>query len=156
MSTSTNKGRKKRSDLFAEVAEEMVALAIVSRIAEELVDGIDCISDGDLELWLVGAGSTSGVKPDNAEVLAIANNNQLGMEPSKDRLSSKLPLKKVVTNVSRLKAGGINRCKGGSSGCQSSHRSPQGSLGVGKKQKTPSGSTQSRKMRHASKSKRVP
>lgn len=134
----------------------MVALAVVSRIAEELVDGIDCISDGDLELWLVGGGSASGMESDDTEVLTIANNNQLGMKPSKDRLPSEFPLKEVVTNVPRFKAGGIDRRKRCSPGRQSSNSSSQGSLGMGEKQKAPSRSTESGKVRHIRKSKRVP
>jgi len=154
MSTSTGARRKKRSDPFTQVAEEMIALAIVSRVAEELVDGVHCISDGNLELWLVGGGPTGSVEPDDAEILTIANDRQFGMKPCKDGASSKFPLKKVVTDMSSFKTGGVNRRKLCSSPSQSCNGSSQSSLGGGKKQQTSSCSTKSREVRHNVQSKR--
>ena len=109
------KRRKKRSDPFLEIAEAVISLAVESGIPEELIDHVECISDGELELWMVGAWSPVGMEADDCEELAIANDSELRMIPRKNRLNSglslALPMQKILTDVPRLKAGRVNRGK---------------------------------------------
>lgn len=108
---STGKRRKKALDLMAEAEEDMIALGIVSRIAEEFDDGVYCISDGELELWLVGGGAASCMEADDTEFFTVADEGELGMKPRQKGAPGVLFAKKVGANVTRFKPSRVNRGK---------------------------------------------
>ena len=140
---STGKRRKKALDLMASAEEDMIALGIVSSIAEELDDGIYCISDGEFELWLVGSGSTSCMEADDKEFFAIANEGELGMEPRQKGAFGVLFAKEVRANMARFKPCRINRGKLRLASADSSNGNTQSTTRLCKVEKSSRRSTKS-------------
>lgn len=135
------KRRKKRSDPFTEIAEEMIALGIISSIAEQLREGVHCISDGELELWLVGTGPPGSVESEDAQLFTIANDTEFGVKSGKNGVSRELPMQEVVTHMPGFKASGINRGHLRLTTSQGSNRTTKSPLGRSKVKKSPRRST---------------
>ena len=117
MSMPSMKRRKKRPDPFPKIAKSVIRLAVESGIPEELIDSVHCVFDGELELWVIGTRSATGVEPDYGELLTIADDCELWMKTRKNRRKSAIrflpPVEEIVADVPSLEAGRVNRCKSG-------------------------------------------
>lgn len=142
------KRRKKRAHPFDEIAEAVIALAIEPGISEEFIEGGDGIFESELELRVVGAGSTIGVESDDMEELTVTDDGEFWMKPSKDGLRLLPSMEKVLADMSCFKTSGINSSKFSSSFSDSSNSKLKSTLGVSKVKESSCSSAQGRSVRN--------